>query len=38
VAPNGEKDIREQFEMRIHKRLVDIMEPTTKTMDALDKA
>lgn len=35
VAPNGEKDIREQFEMRTHKRLVDILEPTPKTVDAL---
>lgn len=35
VAPNGEKDIREQFEMRTHKRLVDILEPTSKTVDAL---
>ncbi|NPV71772.1 MAG: 30S ribosomal protein S10 [Firmicutes bacterium] len=35
VAPNGEKDIREQFEMRIHKRLIDIVEPTSKTVDAL---
>lgn len=37
VAPNGEKDIREQFELRVHKRLIDIMEPTTKTMDALTR-
>jgi small subunit ribosomal protein S10 len=37
TAPNGEKDIREQFEMRVHKRLIDIMEPTTKTMDALTR-
>lgn len=35
VAPNGEKDIREQFEMRVHKRLIDILEPTPKTVDAL---
>ena len=35
VAPNGEKDIREQFEMRTHKRLIDIVEPTAKTVDAL---
>jgi len=35
VAPNGEKDIREQFEMRTHKRLIDIIEPTAKTVDAL---
>ena len=29
------KDSREQFEMRTHKRLVDILEPTPKTVDAL---
>ncbi|HHY95110.1 MAG TPA: 30S ribosomal protein S10 [Firmicutes bacterium] len=35
VAPNGEKDIREQFEMRTHKRLIDILEPNQRTVDAL---
>ncbi len=35
TAPNGEKDIREQFEMRSHKRLIDILEPTSKTVEAL---
>lgn len=29
------KDAREQFEMRIHKRLIDIMNPTPKLIDAL---
>ncbi len=29
------KDSREQYETRIHKRLVDILEPTAKTIDAL---
>ncbi len=29
------KDSREQYEMRIHKRLIDITEPTEKTIDAL---
>lgn len=29
------KDSREQFEMRTHKRLIDILEPTQKTVDAL---
>lgn len=29
------KDSREQFEMRTHKRLIDIMDPTSKTVDAL---
>lgn len=29
------KDSREQFEMRTHKRLIDILDPTPKTVDAL---
>ncbi|MFW5980799.1 MAG: 30S ribosomal protein S10, partial [Halanaerobiaceae bacterium] len=29
------KDSREQFEMRTHKRLIDILDPTSKTVDAL---
>lgn len=35
TAPNGEKDIREQFELRTHKRLIDIHDPTPKTVDSL---
>ena len=31
------KDSREQFEMRTHKRLIDIMAPTQKTVDALQR-
>ena len=31
------KDSREQFEMRTHKRLVDILMPTAKTVDALTR-
>lgn len=31
------KDSREQFEMRTHKRLIDILSPTAKTVDALTK-
>jgi small subunit ribosomal protein S10 len=34
-SPHVNKDSREQFEMRTHKRLIDIMEPTPKTIDAL---
>ena len=30
-----DKDSREQYEMRIHKRIIDIREPTEKTIDAL---
>jgi len=36
-APHKYKDSREQFEMRTHKRLIDIHEPTNKTVDALMK-
>ena len=31
------KDSREQFEQRTHKRLIDVMQPTQKTIDALQK-
>ena len=34
-GPHIHKDSREQFEMRTHKRLIDITEPTAKTVDAL---
>ena len=34
-APHVEKDHREQFELRTHKRLIDILSPTQKTVDAL---
>ncbi len=34
-SPHVDKKSREQFEMRQHKRLVDIMEPSQKTLDAL---
>ncbi|MGB9819396.1 MAG: 30S ribosomal protein S10 [Thermovenabulum sp.] len=36
-APHKYKDSREQFEMKTHKRLIDIHEPTNKTVDALMK-
>lgn len=36
-APVVNKDSREQFEMRTHKRLIDIMNPTQKTVEALMK-
>jgi small subunit ribosomal protein S10 len=34
-APHKYKDSREQFEIRTHKRLIDILDPTPKTIDAL---
>ena len=36
-SPHVNKKSREQFEIRTHKRLIDISEPTGKTMDALRK-
>lgn len=36
-APHTYKDSREQFEMRTHKRLIDILQPSAKTVDALMK-
>lgn len=36
-SPHTHKDAREQFELRTHKRLIDIMKPTAKTVDALSK-
>ena len=35
VSPHGDKDARDQFELRTHKRLMDILNPTDKTVDAL---
>ncbi len=34
-SPHVDKKSREQFEMRTHKRLLDILEPTSQTVDAL---
>jgi small subunit ribosomal protein S10 len=34
-GPHVDKTSREHFEMRIHKRLIDILEPTPKTVDSL---
>ena len=34
-SPFIDKDSREHFEIRTHKRLIDILEPTSKTVDAL---
>ena len=36
-SPHVDKKSREQFEIRIHKRLLDILEPTPKTVDMLSK-
>ena len=37
ISPHVNKDAREQYELRTHKRLMDIVEPTDKTVDALMK-
>ena len=37
VSPHGDKDARDQYEIRTHKRLMDILNPTDKTVDALMK-
>ena len=37
ISPHVNKDARDQYEKRTHKRLLDILEPTEKTVDALMK-
>ncbi len=34
-SPHKDKDSREQFEVRVHKRLIDIFDPTPRTVDSL---
>ncbi len=36
-SPHIDKDSREHFELRTHKRLIDILNPTSKTIDALTR-
>jgi small subunit ribosomal protein S10 len=36
-SPHKDKDSREQFEMRTHKRIIDILEPTASTVDSLTR-
>jgi small subunit ribosomal protein S10 len=36
-SPHKDKDSREHFEMRIHKRLLDILDPSPKTVDSLQR-
>jgi len=36
-SPHKDKDSREHFEMRIHKRLLDILQPSPKTVDSLQR-
>ena len=37
VSPHVNKDARDQYELRTHKRILDIVNPTEKTVDALMK-
>jgi len=37
ISPHVDKDARDQYEIRTHKRLMDIVDPTDKTVDALMK-
>ena len=37
ISPHVNKNARDQYELRTHKRLMDILEPTDKTVDALMK-
>ncbi|MCG3169237.1 MAG: 30S ribosomal protein S10 [Pseudomonadales bacterium] len=37
ISPHANKDARDQYEIRTHKRVLDIVEPTEKTVDALMK-
>ncbi len=37
ISPHVNKDARDQYEIRTHKRMVDIIDPTEKTVDALMK-
>lgn len=37
TSPHVDKDARDQYELRTHKRLMDIVDPTDKTVDALMK-
>ncbi len=36
-GPHVDKDSREHFEMRVHKRLIDIVEPAGKTVESLQR-
>lgn len=36
-SPHIDKNSREHFEIRTHKRLIDILDPTTKTIDSLTR-
>ena len=37
ISPHVDKDARDQYEIRTHKRIIDILDPSEKTVDALMK-
>ena len=37
ISPHKDKDARDQYEIRTHKRIMEILDPTDKTVDALMK-
>ena len=37
ISPHVNKDARDQYEIRTHKRLIDVLDPTAKTTDAMQK-
>lgn len=37
ISPHVNKDARDQYELRTHKRLIDVIDPSDKTVDALTK-
>ena len=37
ISPHKDKDARDQYEIKTHKRTLDILEPSEKTLDALTK-
>ena len=37
ISPHADKDARDQYEIRTHKRLIDIHQPTPKTVDSLQR-
>ena len=37
ISPHADKDARDQYEIRTHKRLIDIVDPTPKTIDSLQR-
>ena len=37
ISPHKDKDARDQYEIRTHRRLIDVIDPTSRTVDALSQ-